>query len=150
MSEPAKKKKLSSRTRSRRLAMQAIYQWLISGEPSISDIEKQFAEDQEMQSANQEYFSELLNGVVNNQNELSDLLAPHVSRPLKEIDPVERSVLLIATYELKHVLSVPYRAVINEAIELTKIYGAESAYKFVNGVLDKLAGDLRPTEKVSS
>ena len=149
MSEPLKKKKLSSRTRSRRLAMQALYQWLMSGSESADDIEAQFSEDQEMQSASQEYFSELLNGVVDNQDELAGFLSPHVSRPLEEIDPVERAVLLIATYELKHVLSVPYRAVINEAIELTKVYGAEAAYKFVNGVLDKLATDLRADEKNS-
>jgi len=147
MSEPARKKKLSSRTRSRRLAMQAIYQWLMSGDASVNDIEKQFAEDQEMQSANEDYFSELLQGVVTNQKELSDLMAPHVSRPFDEIDPVEQAVLLIAVYEFKYVPSVPYRAVINEAVELTKVYGAEAAHKFINGVLDKLAGDLRSVEK---
>ncbi|MCW8964561.1 MAG: transcription antitermination factor NusB [Gammaproteobacteria bacterium] len=147
MSEPAKKKKLSSRTRSRRLAMQAIYQWLMSGDAPVNDIEKQFAEDQEMQSANAEYFSELLQGAVAKRNELSGLMAPHLSRPFDEIDPVEQSVLLIAAYEFKYVPSVPYRAVINEAIELTKVYGAEAAHKFINGVLDKLANDLRSVEK---
>ena len=127
--------------------MQALYQWLLSAGASASDIEEQFVEDQEMQSANQEYFSELLNGVINNQDELSELLSSHVSRPLEEIDPVERAVLFIAAYELKYVPSVPYRAVINEAIELTKIYGAEAAHKFINGVLDKLADELRSVEK---
>ena len=147
MQRPEKKKKLSSRTRARRLAMQAIYQWLMSGDTPVGDIESQFIEDQEMQSANQEYFSELIHGVVKNHDELSTLLAPHVSRPLQQVDPIERAVLLIAAYELKHVLSVPYRAVINEAIELTKVYGAEAAHKFINGVLDKLAGELRSAEK---
>jgi len=127
--------------------MQALYQWLLSGDVSVSDIENQFSEDQEMQSANQEYFSELLNGVTGNQDELSGLLATHVSRPLEEIDPVEHAVLLIAAYEFKYVTSVPYRAVINEAIELTKIYGAEAAHKFINGVLDKMADELRSVEK---
>jgi len=149
MPELAKKKKLSSRTRSRRLAMQALYQWLLSGDASVNDIETQFSEDQEMQSANQEYFSELLNGVVDNQAELSGLLSSHVSRPLEEIDPVERAVLFIAAYEFKYVLSVPYRAVINEAIELSKVYGAEAAHKFINGVLDKLADELRSAEKIA-
>lgn len=147
MSEPVKKKKLASRTRSRRLAMQAVYQWLINSDASVDDMRAQFADDQEMQSANEEYFTELLTGVIGRSDELSGLLAPYVSRPIEEIDPVERAVLLIAAYELKYVLSVPYRAVINEAVEVTKRYGAEAAHKFVNGVLDKLAKAIRPGER---
>jgi N utilization substance protein B len=146
MSEPAKKKKLSSRTRSRRLAMQAVYQWLINGDVPVKQIEQQFTDDQEMLSANAEFFSELLNGVASHYEQLSNLLAPHVSRPLLEIDPVERAILLIGAYELQSVLSVPYRVVINEAVELTKRYGAEAAHKFVNGVLDKLASEIRTGE----
>jgi N utilization substance protein B len=146
MSEPAKNRKLSSRTRSRRLAMQAVYQWLINEDVPVAEIEKQFAEDQEMRSANTEFFSQLLNGTISQYEELSALLAPHVSRPLPEIDPVERAILLIGAYELQSVLSVPYKVVINEAVELTKRYGAEAAHKFVNGVLDKLAGELRSGE----
>jgi N utilization substance protein B len=147
MSEPVKKKKLASRTRSRRLAMQAVYQWLINSDASVDDMRAQFADDQEMQSANEEYFTELLTGVIGRSDELSGLLAPYVSRPIEEIDPVERAVLLIGAYELKYVLSVPYRAVINEAVEVTKRYGAEAAHKFVNGVLDKLAKAIRPGER---
>ena len=129
--------------------MQAIYQWLVNENTPVKDIEKQFADDQEMQSANAEFFAELLTGVTANQDQLAQLLAPHVSRPLNEIDPVERAVLLIAAYELKYILTIPYRAVINEAVEVTKRYGAEAAHKFVNGVLDKLAAELRPDEKRS-
>lgn len=147
MTGQPKKQKLSSRTRSRRLAMQAVYQWLLSGDTPVMDIEKQFAEDQEMQSANQEYFVELLSGATGRFEELAELLSPYVSRPLNEIDPVERAVLLIGAYELKYALSVPYKAVINEAVEVTQLYGAEAAYKFVNGVLDKMASDLRSAEK---
>ncbi|HEY5734427.1 MAG TPA: transcription antitermination factor NusB [Gammaproteobacteria bacterium] len=147
MSEPVKKKKLASRTRSRRLAMQAVYQWLINSDASVDDMRQQFADDQEMQSANEEYFTELLTGVIGRSDELSGLLAPHISRPIDQIDPVERAVLLIGAYELKYVLSVPYRAVINEAVEVTKRYGAEAAHKFVNGVLDKLAKAIRPGER---
>ena len=129
--------------------MQAIYQWLVNEDTPVKEIEKQFADDQEMQSANAEFFAELLTGVTANQEQLAQLLAPHVSRPLNEIDPVERAVLLIAAYELKYILTIPYRAVINEAVEVTKRYGAEAAHKFVNGVLDKLAAELRPDEKRS-
>lgn len=127
--------------------MQAIYQWLISDNIPVSDIEKQFSEDQEMQGSNAGHFSELLQGVVANENELSDLMAPYLSRPFNEVDPVEQAVLLIAVYELRHIPATPCRVVINEAIELTKVYGAEAAHRFVNGVLDKLADDLRPAEK---
>lgn len=127
--------------------MQAVYQWLINSDASVDDMRAQFADDQEMQSANEEYFTELLTGVIGRSDELSGLLAPYVSRPIEEIDPVERAVLLIAAYELKYVLSVPYRAVINEAVEVTKRYGAEAAHKFVNGVLDKLAKAIRPGER---
>ena len=127
--------------------MQAIYQWLINEDTPVKMIEQQFADDQEMQSASADFFSELLRGVVSHHEELSELLAPHVSRPFHEIDPVERAVLLIGAYELKYVLSIPYRAVINEAVEVTKRYGAEAAHKFVNGVLDNLATELRPAEK---
>mgnify|MGYP001829141666 CR=1 FL=1 len=129
--------------------MQAIYQWLVNEDTPVKEIEKQFADDQEMQSANAEFFTELLTGVTANHEQLAQLLAPHVSRPLNEIDPVERAVLLIAAYELKYILTIPYRAVINEAVEVTKRYGAEAAHKFVNGVLDKLAAELRPDEKRS-
>ena len=127
--------------------MQAVYQWLINEDVPVRDIEQQFVEDQEMRSANAEFFSQLLNGVVNQHEQLSKLLAPHVSRPLPEIDPVERAVLMIGAYELQSVLSIPYRVVINEAVELTKRYGAEASHKFVNGVLDKLAGEIRAGEK---
>lgn len=127
--------------------MQAIYQWLVNEDTPVKEIEKQFADDQEMQSANAEFFAELLTGVTSHHEQLAQLLAPHVSRPLNEIDPVERAVLLIAAYELKYILTIPYRAVINEAVEVTKRYGAEAAHKFVNGVLDKLAAELRPAEK---
>ena len=127
--------------------MQAVYQWLINEDVPVRDIEQQFVEDQEMRSANAEFFSQLLNGVVNQHKQLSKLLAPHVSRPLPEIDPVERAVLMIGAYELQSVLSIPYRVVINEAVELTKRYGAEASHKFVNGVLDKLAGEIRAGEK---
>ena len=145
MNKPAGKKTAGSRTRARRLAMQAVYQWLLN-EASIADIEKQFLQDPESQSANQEYLSELMQGVLQHHADLSAQLSPCLDRPLAEVDPVERAVLLIAAYEFSHVPSVPYKAVINEAIELTRRYGAEQAHKFVNGVLDKLAKETRSTE----
>ncbi|TNF92072.1 MAG: transcription antitermination factor NusB [Gammaproteobacteria bacterium] len=128
--------------------MQAIYQWLMGG-LDVNALEKQFLEDPESQHASRDYLSELIRGVIDNYDNLADALAPHLSRPLKEVDPVESAVLLIAAYEFRYVLSVPYRAVINEAIELAKIYGAEQGHRFINGVLDKLANDLRAIERQS-
>jgi len=139
------KKRAGSRTRARRLAMQAVYQWILN-DASVSDIETQYLEDPESQSANHEYFSELMRGAIQQHDALSGLIGPHLDRPLAEVDPIERAVLLVATYELQQVASVPYRAVINEAVELAKIYGAEQGHKFINGVLDKLARELRPAE----
>lgn len=146
MASTSEKPRTGSRTRARRLAMQAIYQWLLNNAPA-SDIESQFLHDPESRSANREYLSELLRGVIQHHDDLSGQLSVYLDRPVEEVDPVERAVLLIATYELRHVLSVPYRVVINEAIELTKTYGAEQGHRFVNGVLDKLARELRPDEK---
>lgn len=146
MSQTSRKKKPGSRTRARRLAMQAIYQWLMN-DADIVEVEKQYLNDPEGKSSNQAFLSELIRGVEQHQDELAEALLPHLSRPLDEVDPIERAILLLAAYELKFVLSVPYRAVINEAIELAKTYGAEQGHKFINGVLDKLAVDLRPVEK---
>lgn len=146
MSKPANKKKAGTRTRARRLAMQAIYQWLMNND-NIADIESQFLQDQESQSADQNMMSELIRGVESNQSQLVEYLQPNLSRPFAEVDPIEQAILLLAAYEFKFSLSVPYRAVINEAIELAKTYGAEQGHKFINGVLDKLADDLRSIEK---
>lgn len=143
----AEKRHAGSRTRARRLAMQAIYQCLLN-DTSIADIESQFLEDPESQSADQEFLSELIVGVLQKRPLLAGFLSPHMDRPIEQVDPVERAILLISAYELKYALSIPYRVIINEAVELTKTYGAEQAHKFVNAVLDKLAVELRPTEKV--
>ena len=103
----AENKRTGSRTRARRLAMQAIYQWLLN-DASVADIESQFLADPESQSADQEFLSELIVGVMQQHALLEKLISPHVDRPLEQVDPVERAVLLIAAYELKYVLSVFY------------------------------------------
>ena len=128
--------------------MQAIYQWLMNRE-DIAIIEKQYIEDPEARSADREMLLELVRGAEANHRELAAIMQPFLDRPFDEVDPIEKAILLLATYELKYSLSVPYRAVINEAIELAKIYGAEQGYKFVNGVLDRIAGELRSPEKSS-
>jgi N utilization substance protein B len=97
--------------------------------------------------ADLEYFEDLLHGVETNVEALDEALRPHIDREVAQIDPIERAALRLAAYELKFRPDVPYRVVINEAIEVTKRFGADHGHSYVNGVLDKLAGELRVTEK---
>jgi N utilization substance protein B len=97
--------------------------------------------------ADLEYFEDLLHGVEQHVDELDVALKPYVDREVAQIDPIERAALRLAAYELKYRLDVPYRVVINEAIEVTKRFGADHGHSYVNGVLDKLAGELRAAEK---
>jgi N utilization substance protein B len=135
-----------SRTPARRLAVQALYQWQLAGQDS-ADIIAQFCEEQAPNAAQREYFSDLLRGVLTRLDELDDLLAPLLERPLAQVDPVERAVLRVGAFELAHRPEVPYRVVINEAVELAKRFGAEQGHRFVNSVLDRLARDLRAVER---
>ncbi len=133
------------RTRARRLAMQALYQWDLSG-ANLSEIEVQFLEDEDFSRADKDYFHELLHAVPAKLDDVEQAFGAYLDRPLKEIDPVERAVLRMATYELMTRIDVPYRVIINESVNLTKKFGAEQAYKYINGVLDKTARDLRGLE----
>jgi N utilization substance protein B len=107
----------------------------------------QFRHEQDMEVADLEYFEDLLHGVEEHVDELDVALKPYVDREVAQIDPIERAALRLAAYELKYRLDVPYRVVINEAIEVTKRFGADHGHSYVNGVLDKLAGELRAAEK---
>ncbi len=138
-------KALNARKRARRLAMQAIYQWQLSAS-ELSEIEKQFQEQEDYNKVDKKYFSELIQNIVKNNRELTELLASQADRPVKDIDPVERSILYIALYELKHRKDIPFKAVLNEAVNLTKKFGALEGYKYVNGILDKAAKKLRAIE----
>lgn len=141
----AKPPQAALRTRARRLAMQALYQWDLSGN-NLSDIEVQFLEDEDFSKADQDYFHELLHQVPARLDEVEAAFAPYLDRPVNEIDPVERAVLRMAAYELLTRIDVPYKVIINESVNLTKKFGAEQAYKYVNGVLDKAAQALRAVE----
>ena len=135
----------SSRRRSREFALQGLYQWqLAKTEPDA--IIRQLAESRGFEKIDAEYFSALLRGAVDGAAELERDLAPCLDRAFAQLSPVERGILLIAAYELKHLPEVPYRVVINEAVELAKAYGGTDGYRFVNGVLDKLAPKLRKLE----
>lgn len=144
MPKPAKPQ-AAQRTRARRLAMQALYQWDMSGN-NLSDIEKQFIEEEGFDKADADYFNELLHKVPAMLDEVEEAFTPYLDRPIKEIDPVERAVLRMASYELLTRIDVPYKIIINEAVNLTKKFGAEQAHKYINGVLDQTARALRAVE----
>jgi len=133
------------RHRSRELALQGIYQWRVAGGPAEA-IEAQLHESEQYDRADKEYLSGLLRGVLADMPELERHLQPYLDRPVRELSPVEISILLLAAHELASRPEMPYRVVINEAVELAKTYGGIDGHKYVNGVLDKLAGKLRTIE----
>lgn len=149
MNEPRKQRpylEKRARAAARRNAVQALYQWEMNRQPVDRIIGEFFNERSEMQKADPTYFSEVVLGVATHRDELADQLAPHLARPFDQLDPVERAVLLLSMYELLYRLEVPWRVVVNEAIELAKIFGAEQSHKFINGVLDAAARVTRAAE----
>lgn len=135
----------SARHRSREFVVQGLYEWLLTQE-SPGFIEQTLRENEEFSQADELFTLLVLRGTIANAPALSAAINPHVSRDLSMINPVERSVLLMAAYELTYSPETPVRVIINEAIEVTKTFGGEDGYKFVNGVLDKLAAATRPAE----
>ncbi|TVZ40684.1 NusB antitermination factor [Alteromonadaceae bacterium 2753L.S.0a.02] len=136
----------ATRSRARHFAMQAIYQWQMNGNP-LNVIEAEFHTDNDMSKVDTDYFHEIFHGVAAHKTELDESFQPYLkSLTLEKIDPVTLALLRQASYEFKHRVDVPYKVVINEAVNLAKKFGAEDSHKFVNGVLDKVAADLRPLE----
>ncbi|MGI4813111.1 MAG: transcription antitermination factor NusB [Janthinobacterium lividum] len=135
----------SARRRSRELAVQALYQWLLAG-GSAGEIDAHLRESPGFDKADREHFDTLLRGVIREAPALSEKIGACIDRPLGELSPVERAILLLAAFELTHQVDIPYRVVINEAVELAKTFGGTDGYKYVNGVLDKLALSLRAHE----
>jgi len=137
--------KVSARSRARQLAVQGLYEWHLS-ENKIDDIATQCLDAKRGKNIDETYFEELIYKVSSMVDELNTLLAPHLSRGIDEIDPVERAILQLSAYELTQKIDIPYKVVINEAIELAKTFGAEQSHKFVNGILDKVAEQSRSVE----
>jgi len=136
----------AARGRARRIAMQALYQWQMT-ENALHVIEAECHVENDMEKVDTEYFSELFHGVAKQKSDLDSAFQPYITgMKFDQLDAISLAVLRLATYELKERIDVPYRVVINEAINLTKKYGAADSHKFVNGVLDKVAPDLRPAE----
>ena len=141
-----KKTSINARVRARRSVVQALYQWSMSGN-SMREIIREFELDRsELNKADVDYFRDILRGIDKLHEELEASLEPLLDRPLAELDPVERAILFLGVYELQHNLEIPYRVVVNEAIELAKMFGAEQSHKYVNGILDKAARQLRKVE----
>ncbi len=133
------------RSRSRSLAIQALYQWQMAGQ-DVGAIVQQFMLEQDAKKFDSDYFGELVRGVPTRLDELDAALASCIDRALDAVDPVERAILRLGAYELIAHPEIPYRVVINEAVELAKTFGAEKGHRYVNGVLDKAARALRPIE----
>ena len=129
----------------RELVLQGLYQWCLAG-GTAENIEAQLRESAQFERSDGEYLGQLLKGVLTDARELEVLIQPQLDRSFKELSPVEISILLMGTHELKSRPEMPYRAVINEAVELAKTYGGTHGHKYVNGVLDKLAAKLRAPE----
>ncbi len=136
----------SARRRSRELALQGLYEWLVSrSESGAIEAHLQF-DNPGFAKADREHFQSLLHGVIDAIDVLHESITPHLDRPVAELSPVEHGVLLLATFELMHHPEIPYRVVINEAVELAKTFGGTDGYKYVNGVLDRVALKARPAE----
>jgi N utilization substance protein B len=138
-----------ARSLARRSAMQAIYQWQLTGY-NLSEIERQFVEEHGLGNADVEYFNELLHEVPKRLDEVDAALSQFIDRSIGSIDPVERSILRIGAYELLFRPELPYRVVLNECIDLAKDFGATQGHKYINGILDRIAHQVRKVEVAAS
>jgi N utilization substance protein B len=134
-----------ARTNARKAAVQALYQWQMTGQ-SLVEIERQFVEEERLKEVQKSYFTELFHGVPKNLGVIDEALNEFVDRPVDMVDPVERAILRIGAYELLHRLDMPYRVILNESINLAKYFGADGSHKYVNGILDKIAQKTRAVE----
>lgn len=139
----AEKPSVWERKRARRALVQALYQWQMNS-TGVHQIETEF--DDALKKADRAYFREALTFIVFNTDELDARIAPLLDRKLKDLDTVELGLLRLGTYELTQRLDIPYRVVIDEGVNLAKVFGAEDSHKYINGVLDKLAREIRTAE----
>ena len=135
----------SSRRRSRELALQGLYEWLVSG-AEVSVIDAHMHEQEGFDKCDAAHFDALLSGCIGEAVAIDAVLARHVDRKTTQLSPIEHGVLMIGVYELTHCIEIPYKVAINEAVELAKSFGGTDGHKYVNGVLDKAASELRPAE----
>lgn len=143
------KQSINGKRRARKLALQALYQWLMAGS-DLYEIEAQFRVINNMERVDQDYFTQLLHGVAGAVSDLEASLAPFVDRDINGLNPVELTVLRIGTYELIHSIEIPYKVVLDESISLAKEFGSQDGHRYVNGVLNNLAKQVRAIEISSS
>lgn len=134
-----------NRHRTREWVVQAIYQYLLNQQP-LPQLLRQLQEHESVDSIDEAWCQELLSGIVGSMDTLDGHIARYTARPLSGLSPVEHAILLLGTQELMHAPEIPYRVIINEAVELAKTFGGADGHKFVNGVMDKLAMELRDAE----
>ena len=134
-----------ARTYARQSALQALYQWQLTGQ-NLNEIEQQFVQEERLKNVQRSYFVELFHGVPKQLHAIDEALAQFIDRPIEQIDPVERAILRLSVYELINRLDVPYRVILNEGISLAKRFGAEESHKYINGILDKVAQQCRSIE----
>ncbi len=139
----------ASRRLARQMALQGLYQWILSGN-SLTSINVHMREQAHFRKCDAVHFDALLHGCVNQAAVLDEALLPYLDRKPDELSPVEHVILMMGVYELRHCLDVPYRVVINEAVELAKSFGGSEGHKYVNGVLDKVAQEVRAPEANAS
>jgi len=140
-----KKPSFGARKKARRYALQALYGWLLSGN-TLSDIEAHVLLEHAEEAFDRDYFQCLLHEVPAHLESIESIMSPHLSRKLEDLGAIELTILRISVYELKERLDIPYRVVINEGLELAKTFGSADSHRFVNGVLDKVARELRVNE----
>jgi N utilization substance protein B len=132
----------SGRHLARRCAVQALYQWQMTGQAKEKIIDS-FIENENLEGKHQDYFLSLINIIPNYIDQIDALIAPHLDREQEKVDLIEQAILRLGTYELRYDRSIPTNVVIDEAIDLAKTFGSEHGYKYVNGVLDKVAREVR-------
>lgn len=146
-SKPATKvaKSGKNRRKSRELALKGIYQGLMN-QSEVRKIIRDMADDVDFHRADEAYFRQLIEGVAEHMSDIEQRIGVYVDRAVAELSPIEHAILCLSAYELIYDASIPYRVAINEGVELAKIYGGTDGHKYVNGVLDKLASEVRPNE----
>ena len=135
----------SARRRAREFTLQGLYQWRVGGNDGAS-IEAHMPEMEDFAKADREFFVGTLRGVMAQHEKLIEQVSVHIDRPFTELSPVEACILMLGSFEMANHAETPYRVIINEAIELTKAFGGTDGHKYVNGVLDKVAAEVRPAE----
>ena len=136
---------MNPRSKARQFAIQALYQSILTGHDAAL-IDTQFVAEHDMEKTDIHYFQEVLHQVIDHKPSLTDLMRDFLSRAFDSVDPVEQAILLLACYELQYRPDIPYKVIINEAVELGKTFGAEDGHKFINGILDRVAGKVRVDE----